>query len=74
MDGYVSKLRSYAGAGPRMRNGVAALTNGAEWWVYDLAQGGAFTNKLVDRVNILAGRRRSHAEFLNEWLGRSGFG
>ncbi len=71
-DEEVSQLRRYVGASPRMRNGVAVLTNGNEWWIYDLTMRGSFNNKLVDGVNILTGRRRSHAEFLNQWLGRAG--
>ena len=70
----VSQLRRYAQASPPMRNGVAVLTNGNEWWIYDLTKRGSFKSKLVDKVNILTGNRRSHAGFLNHWLGRAGFG
>ena len=74
LDGAVSQLQRYVEASPWMRKGVAVLTNGNEWWIYDLTKRGPFERKLVDRVNILTGNRRSHAEFLNQWLGRSAFG
>ena len=74
LDDDVSQLQRYVDADPRMKAGVAVLTNGADWWIYDLSKGGAFPKKLVDKVNILTGSRRSHAQFLNHWLGRSGFG
>ena len=69
----VTQLESYVNADPRMRVGVAVLTNGSEWWIYDLSKGGAFSSKFVDQVNILTGSQRSHAQFLNRWLRRSGY-
>ena len=74
LDDDVSQLQRYVDADPRMKAGVAVLTNGADWWIYDLSKGGAFPKKLVDKVNNQTGSRRSHAQFLNHWLGRSGFG
>lgn len=74
LDDDAPQLRRYVEAEPRMRTGVAVLTNGNEWWVYDLTKRGSFERKLVERVNILAGNRRSHAGFLNQWLDRGGFG
>ena len=72
--GEVSQLQRYVQAPPPMRKRVAVLTNGNEWWIYDLTRRGPFDRKLVDRVNILTGNRRSHAGFLNGWLGRGSFG
>ena len=69
----VSQLRRYVEASPRMSQGVAVLTNGNEWLLFDLAQRGAFEKKLVERVDILTGNRRSHAQVLNQWLGRAWF-
>lgn len=74
LDDAVPQLQRYVEAEPRMRTGVAVLTSGNEWWIYDLTKRGPFPNKLVERVNILTGNRRSHAGFLNYWLGRGGFG
>lgn len=73
-DEAVCQLHRYVQATPRMRNGVAVLTNGGEWWVYDLMLRGSFENRLVDNVDILTENRRGHARFLNHWLGRAGFG
>ena len=57
-----------------MRNGVAILTNGSEWWIYDLPKRSDFGSKLVEQVNILSGGRRASAQVVNSWLGRAGFG
>ena len=73
LDDDVSQLHRYVDAAPAMRQGVAALTNGNEWLLFDLAQRGSFERKLVERVDILIGNRRSHAQVLNQWLGRAGF-
>ena len=70
----VRQLQSYAETDPKMRTGVAVLTNGGEWWLYDVSKRGTFANKLVDQVNILEGSQRTSAQVLNRWLGRSGFG
>ena len=74
LDDDVPQLQRYVEASPRMRRGVAVLTNGNEWWIYDLTKRGSFGNKLVEQVNILTGGRRSAAQVLNQWLGRPGFG
>ena len=73
-DEAVSQLQRYVHAFPLMKNGVAVLTNGREWCIYDLKRRGSFENKLVDKVDILTGNRRCQAGFLNRWLGRAGFG
>ena len=73
-DEEISQLQRYVDASPRMRNGVAVLTNGSEWWIYDLTKRGDFGSKLVEQVNILSGGRRASAQVLNSWLGRAGFG
>ena len=73
-DEKISQLQGYGEASPRMRNGVAVLTNGIEWWIYDLTKRGSFKTKLVEHVNILSGNRRAYAQALSYWLGRAGFG
>ena len=73
-DEEISQLQRYVEASPRMRKGVAVLTNGNEWWIYDLPKRGPFENKLVEHVNILSGGRRASAQALSYWLGRAGFG
>ena len=73
LDDDVPQLRRYVDAAPPMRQGVAVLTSGNEWLLYDLSQRGSFDRKLVERFDILTGNRRSHAQVLNQWLGRAGF-
>ena len=73
-DEEISQLQGYVEASRRMRNGVAVLTNGNEWCVYNLAKGGSFKTNLVEHVNILSGTRRASARVLSYWLGRAGFG
>ena len=41
----VPQLRRYAWASPRMRQGMAVLTSGNEWWIYDLSLSGPFTSR-----------------------------
>ena len=57
-----------------MRKGRAVLTNGGEWWVYDVSRRGAFSMKLVEQVDILTGNQRLAAQTLNCWLNRRLFG
>ena len=73
LDDDVPQLQCYVDVAPRMRKGVAVLTNGNEWLLFDLAQRGSIERKLVERVDILTGNRRSHAQVLNQWVGRAGF-
>ena len=42
LDDDVPQLQRYVQASPPMRNGVAVLTNGNEWWIYDLTKRGSF--------------------------------
>ena len=50
---HVEQLEGYAEAAHRMRNGVAVLTNGREWWLYDLDRRGSFHGKRLAPINIL---------------------
>ena len=74
LEEHVEQLRRYVGASPRMHKGVAVLTNGREWWLYDLERRGAFPGKRIDPINFLAGNPREAALILNEWLDRRRFG
>ena len=69
-----SQLKFYAEAEPGVRKGVVVLTNGDQWWIYDISKGDGFAEKLVDQVYILTGSRRASAQILNQWLGRAAFG
>ena len=74
LDGAVPQLRRYAQASPRMQSGVAVLTSGDLWGIYDLSLRGAFTGKLVAEVNILTDDPEAAAQVLHQWLGRPRFG
>ena len=67
----VKQLRGYAGARPRMEEGVAVLTNGRAWWLYDVSKAGRFDDKLICKIDIVEGNRPESARLLNEWLGKS---
>ena len=73
-EGLAEQWQRYVEASHRTRNGGAVLTNGNEWWIYDLTKRGSFENKRVEHVNILSGNRRASAQVLSYWLGRVGFG
>ena len=74
LDGAVPQLRRYAQASPRMQSGVAVLTNGNQWWIYDLSLRGSFTSKRVEQVDIITDDPQAAAQILHQWLGRSKFG
>ncbi len=63
-----SQLECYVTAQPRMNRGLAVLTNGAEWRIYDVAKSGEFARKRVAVVDITAGNVEDAARTLNEWL------
>ena len=74
LDGAVPQLRRYAQASPRMQSGVAVLTNGNQWWIYDLSLRGSFTSKRVVQADIITDDPQAAAQILHQWLGRSKFG
>ena len=67
-----SWAESCAGAGPRPVKGASVLTNGAEWWIYDLSKSGT-GGRLVYRINVTEGSRMRAARLVHEWAGRSVF-
>ena len=74
LEAHVEQLRRYVGAVLRMHKGVAVLTNGGEWWLYDLERRGGFPGKRLDPINLLEGNLGESARTLNEWLDRRKFG
>ena len=70
----VAQLRRYAWASPKMYSGKAVLTNGNEWWIYDLELPGSFTSRRVEQVDILDDNPQVASRSLNRWLGRSRLG
>ncbi len=59
------QLSNYASG---MRSGLAVLTNGQAWLLYNMSKRGAFGNKYADTVDIYEGDRRQAAQRLNRWL------
>ena len=49
-------------------SGVAVLTNGSDWYIYNLRKRGDFSGKLVSTVNLLEGNTREAARTLHSWL------
>ena len=74
LDQWVHKLRDYAAFAPRMSSGIGVLTNGGQWWIYNLALRDEFSKKLVGRIDVLDDEPPAAAHVLDHWLGRSGIG
>ena len=66
----VTQIAWYA-RNAQIRNGVAVLTNGIEWRLYNLDKRGSFETKLVDSVNLLEDAPERVATFLFEWLSKN---
>ena len=62
------QLEYYVTAQPRMKRGLAVLTNGAEWRIYDVAKPGEFAEKLAAAADITLGNVEDAARTLNEWM------
>lgn len=69
----VCGLQRFAETHPPMTKGVAVLTSGNKWWIYDMARSGPFESKLVDEIDVLYGDPELDAEFLHRWLARERF-
>lgn len=73
LDTHVRQLGKYAnqldGYARGMAKGVACITDGWEWRIYDLSQRGRFVKKQVEEINIR--EDRSPAHWLNHWLRKS---
>ena len=74
LDRAAPQLQRYAQASPRMQSGVAVLTNGNQWWIYDLSLRSSSTSKRVEQVEILTDDPQAAAQILHQRLGRSKFG
>ena len=74
LDQWVHKLRDYAAVAPRMSSGIGVLTNGGQWWIYNLALRDEFPKKLVGRIDVLDDEPSAAAHVLDHWLGRLGIG
>ena len=67
VDGQLSR---YANCRPRMYRGVAVLTNGRHWLLYDMSKRVRFGRKLSAIVDITKGKRQDVAKELHYWLNR----
>lgn len=57
-----------AGYADGLLSGVAVLTNGIDWYIYNLRVRGHFSDKLVGEVNLLECHIRHGAQILHKWL------
>ena len=73
LDSHISKLRKYTSSSPRMGQGVAVLTDGNTWLLYDLSKRGAFRAKRVDQLEILCDSLDVIVTILDQWVGRERF-
>ena len=64
------QLSKYANCKPRMYRGVAVLTNGRQWLLYDMSKWVRFGHKLSAIVDVTRDRQQDAARELNRWLGR----
>ena len=71
LESCVEQLLLYARASPAMRKGVAALTNGKEWWIYQAVSRGGLRSNPTERVPILDCESGESAHILFGWLGRA---
>ena len=70
LDQWVHKLRDYAAVAPRMTSGIGVLTNGGQWWIYNLSLRDEFAKKMVGRIDVLDDEPSAAAHVLDHWLGR----
>ena len=64
----VSQLAEYSRG---LNSGVAVLTSGAVWQIYDLNSRGSFRSKLVTELNIYGDNSKETSEMLDSWLRKS---
>jgi predicted type IV restriction endonuclease len=57
-----------AGYAEGLLTGVAVLTNGTDWYIYNLGKQGSFSDKLVGEVNLLKCNIPEAARTLHMWL------
>ena len=59
------QLSAYA---EELFSGVAVLTNGIDWYIYNLRKGGSFSDKLDGEVDLLKCNLREGAQILHQSL------
>ena len=70
LDVSLDQLQHYIDAEPSIKTGVAVLTNGQEWRLYDVEGRVSLAGKLVRSIDIIKGNQREAAEILHHWLDR----
>lgn len=60
-----------AGYTEGLLSGVAVLTNGTDWYIYNLRMRGCFADKLVGEVNLLECNIAEGARMLHSWMDAS---
>ena len=70
LSGHVAQLAWYSRIA-QMREGVAVLTNGIEWRLYNLSERGHFGNKLIKSVDLVNDPPEDVANFLLHWLNKN---
>jgi hypothetical protein len=74
LDDGVEQLRRYVEGRPRMLpGGCGVLTNGEEWWLYEVNSSRKISAMRVTKINILVDDPKTAAESLDERLSRSRF-
>ena len=74
LEQHVEQLRRYAEeADPPMKTGIAALTNGGEWWLYDLDRRRTFSREPLARIDLQNDNQRESSRILTRWLDRRRF-
>lgn len=69
-DDQIEQLEYYVMVSPAMEQGLGVLTNGADWWVYDITKPDVFADKRVAAVDITEGDLEDAARELHKWLDR----
>ena len=70
LDEWVTKLEEYIEYSPPMTEGFGVLTNGADWWLYDLTLRGILSSKRHEKIGLLSMPIGEATEILDKYLSR----
>ena len=71
LDRHRSQLSRYMGASPKMTMGVAVLTNGRKWRLYDASKTGRLAEKFICEVDIKESPTKDSATLLIKHMGKN---
>ena len=71
LDLYRAQLSRYMGASPKMTMGVAVLTNGRKWRLYDASKTGRLAEKFICEVDIKESPTKDSATVLIKHIGKN---